>query len=230
MTNESMAVRSARSPRGRARGGWPVPAGLITLSLIPVISGALRMTELAGGPVTMPATPALAAPLPLVLHILCVSAYSILGAFQFVPRLRRRTNGWHRRAGRLLAGCGVIAGLTGMWMALFQGRPEDGGLLLGFRLVFGTAMVVSIVLGFAAIRRRDVARHRAWMIRGYAIGMGAGTQALTQLPWILIVGVPGDLPRALLNGAAWVINLLVAEWVIRRVARPGDAPRAASLA
>ncbi|MFI7637487.1 DUF2306 domain-containing protein [Nonomuraea sp. NPDC049400] len=216
MTDDSMAVRSARSPRGRARGGWRVPAGLIALSLIPLIAGGLRMTELAGGPVIMPATAALAAPVPLALHILCVSAYSILGAFQFVPRLRRRRNGWHRRAGRLLVGCGLLAALTGMWMALFHGRPEDGGLLLGFRLVFGAAMVVSIVLGFVAIRRRDVVRHRAWMVRGYAIGMGAGTQALTQLPWILILGVPGELSRALLMGAAWVINLLVAEWVIRR--------------
>ena len=40
-------------------------------------------------------------------------------------------------------------------------------------------MALAIVLGLAAIRRRDIARHRAWMIRGYAIGLGAGTQALT---------------------------------------------------
>ncbi|MEV0228396.1 DUF2306 domain-containing protein [Nonomuraea sp. NPDC050786] len=216
MTDESMAVRSARSPRGRVRGGWQVPAGLIALSLIPLIAGALRLTELAGGPAIMPETAALAAPLPLGLHIVSVSAYSILGAFQFVPRLRRRRNGWHRRAGRLLVGSGLLAALTGMWMALFHSRPGDGGLLLGFRLVFGGVMVVSIVLGFVAIRRRDVAGHRAWMVRGYAIGMGAGTQALTQLPWILMLGAPEGLPRALLMGAAWMINLLVAEWVIRR--------------
>lgn len=189
---------------------------MIALSLIPLIAGALRMTELAGGPVIMPETAALAAPLALGLHIVSVSAYSILGAFQFVPRLRRRRNGWHRRMGRLLVGSGILAALTGMWMALFHSRPGDVGLLIGFRLVFGGMMVVSIVLGFVAIRRRDVARHRAWMVRGYAIGMGAGTQAFTQLPWILTLGEPEGLPRALLMGAAWVINLLVAEWVIRR--------------
>ena len=32
------------------------------------------------------------------------------------------------------------------------------------------AMVASIVLGFAAIRRREVARHRAWMIRASVLG------------------------------------------------------------
>jgi hypothetical protein len=33
-------------------------------------------------------------------------------------------------------------------------------------------MVLSIILGFAAIRRRDIIGHRAWMMRGYAIGLG----------------------------------------------------------
>jgi hypothetical protein len=89
-------------------------------------------------------------------------------------------------------------------------------------------MVVSIVLGVAAIRRRDIVRHGAWMLRGYAIGLGAGTQFLTHLPWILLLGMPGELPRALLMGAGWVINLAVAEWIIRR--RPARPARAASAA
>jgi hypothetical protein len=64
------------------------------------------------------------------------------------------------------------------------------------------------------------------MIRGYAIGMGAGTQFLTHVPWILLLGTPGELPRALLMGAGWVINIAVAEWIIRR--RPARPARAAS--
>jgi ABC-type uncharacterized transport system permease subunit len=52
------------------------------------------------------------------------------------------------------------------------------------------------------------------MMRGYAISLGAGTQGLTQLPLVLTVGMPGELPRALLMGAAWITNLLVAEWII----------------
>ncbi len=77
-------------------------------------------------------------------------------------------------------------------------------------------MVVAIVLGFTMIRRGDVRRHRAWMTRAYAIGLGAGTQVLTLAAGELIAGPPSELRRALLMGAAWVINLLVAEWAIRR--------------
>lgn len=61
------------------------------------------------------------------------------------------------------------------------------------------------------------------MTRAYAIGLGAGTQVLTHLPWFLLVGgTPGELPRGVMMGAGWVINIVVAEWVIRRVKRPND--------
>jgi hypothetical protein len=91
------------------------------------------------------------------------------------------------------------------------------------RLVFGSAMALSIGLGLYAIRRRDFASHGDWMMRAYAIGLGAGTQVLTHLPWFLLVGgKPGEHPRALMMGAGWAINVVVAEWIIRnRMARPG---------
>ena len=63
--------------------------------------------------------------------------------------------------------------------------------------------------------------HRAWMIRAYAIGLGAGTQVLTLLAGEIIAGQPNELSRALLIGSGWVINLAVAEWATRRrLARP----------
>jgi hypothetical protein len=53
------------------------------------------------------------------------------------------------------------------------------------------------------------------MIRGYAIGLGAGTQVLTQLPYFVLAGRPDELSRAVLMGAGWLINVGVAEWIIR---------------
>jgi hypothetical protein len=112
---------------------------------------------------------------------------------------------------------GIVVALSGLWMTLFYPRPEGDGILLEwFRFFFGSAMLVSIVLGFAAVRRRDIAPHRIWMMRAYAIGMGAGTQVLTNLPWIVLVGKPTEFPRAMLLLAGWVINVAVVEWVVRR--------------
>ena len=132
-------------------------------------------------------------------------------------------------AGRLLVLCGLAAALSGVWMTLFFPRPPaDDVLLTPIRLVFGVAMAGCIVLGVTAIRRRDIAAHRAWMARGYAIGLGAGTQGLTHLPWVLLVGQPSGRLRVLLMLAGWVVNLAVVEWALRRRRRGPVGPAARS--
>jgi len=208
------------------RADWLVPAGLIALSLVPAMAGTARLTELTRGAAITPDNARFfAMPLPVVLHILSVIPFSILGAFQFSAGFRRRHRAWHRIAGRVLGVCGLVAALSGLWMAHFYPWPEgDGVALYVMRLVAGSAMAVSIVLGIDAVRRRDFAAHGAWMTRAYAIGMGAGTHVLTHLPWFLLVGKPGESSRALLMGAGWLINVVVAEWFIRR-ARGGVRPR-----
>ena len=154
-----------------------MPTALILLSLIPVIAGASRMTELTGGAAITPQNARFfASPVPVVIHIVSVTIYSLLGAFQFVPALRGR-RGWHRIAGSVLIPAGLLAALSGLWMSAFYPLP-DGDTDVPIRLFFGSAMLVSIVLGIVAIRRRDFVRHGAWMTRGYAIGVAAGTQAL----------------------------------------------------
>lgn len=192
---------------------WPVPTGLILLSLIPVIFGALRLTELTSGSAITPQNARFfASPVPVVTHIVSVTVYSLLGAFQFVPSLRGR-RGWHRISGRILIPAGLLAALSGLWMSAFYPLP-DGYTDVPLRLLAGSAMLVSIVLGLAAIRRRDFVRHSAWMTRGYAIGVGAGSQAVVGITWLLLVGPADVTTRAVLLGAGWVINVAVAEYVI----------------
>ena len=86
------------------------------------------------------------------------------------------------------------------------------------RLIFASAMAACLVLGFAAARRRDIAAHRAWMIRAYAIGLAAGTQVFTEGIGGTIFGT-GLLAADLAKGAGWAINLAIAESAIRRPAR-----------
>lgn len=216
-------LTKAQAPVKAASAAWPVPVALILLSAIPLAAGAFRLTQLTGGATITPENARFfASPLPVVVHIVSVSVYAILGAFQFVPRLRQRRNRWHRSAGWLLIPCGLAVALSGLWMTLFYPWPKGDGLLLyGLRLLFGSAMLGAILLGVDAIRRRNFAQHGDWMLRGYAIGMGAGTQPLTLMVGAMFVSPPSELSRALLMGAAWVINLAVAEWIIRRrVPRP----------
>lgn len=213
--------------------GWLAPAGLLLLGALPIVAGAFRLTQLAGVSEIMPANPRFSPmPLPVVLHIVSATAFALLGPLQLAAGFRRRYPGWHRLAGRLLAPCGLVIGLSGLWMTLFYARAEGtGGLLYVFRIAFGSGMVVSIVLGVAAIVRRDIASHRAWMTRGYALGLGAATQMLTLLIGELLASPLPELSHDLLMGAGWLINLGVAEWVIRRrPRRAGNTARRSAAA
>lgn len=195
---------------------WFVPIGLVMLAVVPVVAGAMRLTELSSGPAITPANARfVASPVPVVLHIISVTLYSILGAFQFARHFRRRRRGWHRVAGWMLIPSGLTVALSGLWMSQFYALPtHDGELLYWLRLVVGWAMVLFIILGTVEIGRRNFTQHGAWMMRAYALGMGAGTQLFTLLPWMLIPSIQGPLSRGLLMGLGWTINVAVAEWVI----------------
>ena len=223
-----VASQQGKATARKTRSIWIVPAALILLSLCPLTFGAIRLNELVSGAEITPANARFfASPLPVVIHIIGAAVYAILGALQFVSRLWRRGAGWHRWVGRLLlVPCGLLVGGSGLWMTLFYPYPGASDLLFVFRLVFGSGMVFSIVYGFLAIRRGDMIGHRAWMTRGYAIGLGAVTQMLTGMVGEIIAGPPNALGNALLMGAGWVINLAIAEWVLRR--RPASRTRKAA--
>ncbi len=210
------------------RSGWWVPPALVALSVIPVLGGVFRLVEITGGPELIPTDPRFAAsPIPLVVHIVGAVVYAILGAFQFSAGIRRRRPGWHRRAGRVLAALGLAVALSGLWMTLFYAQKEGtGDLLYVFRLLTASGMGVSIVLGVTAIRERNIARHRAWMTRAYALGLGAGTQIFTVGFGEAAFGI-GEIRGDLMMGAAWAINLAIAEWIIRRPAARRTRSRAA---
>lgn len=203
---------------GSITAGWLAPAGLLLLGMLPIVAGAFRLSQLSGLSDAMPVNPRFAPmPLPVVVHIVSATVFAILGPLQFAGGFRRRWPAWHRVAGRLLVGCGLLVGLTGLWMTLFFAPPDNSGpLLYASRLVFGAAMVASIVVGLAAILRRDVQAHRQWMSRGYAIGLGAATQMLVLAVAEIFVGPPGELTHDFLMALSWVINLAVAEWAIRK--------------
>lgn len=192
-----------------------VPGLLLALGFVPVVAGVARLAHLAGGEPAAESARFFASPLPVTLHILAVIPYALLGALQFVPALRRGR--WHRTVGMLLVPLGLLAALTGLWMTLVYPWPEsDGEALYLLRLVVGSAMTMAILQGVLAVRRHDYTVHAAWMTRAYALGMGAGTQVFTHLPWFVLVGTPGETSRFVLMALGWLINAAVAEYFIGR--------------
>ncbi|HNE02886.1 MAG TPA: DUF2306 domain-containing protein [Anaerolineales bacterium] len=207
-----------KAPARKTQTPWWVPAGLVLLSVIPIIFGTLRLNQLINGAEITPGNARFfASPAPVVIHIISAVVYALLGAFQFMSRLWTRGIKWHRWVGRFLVPVGLLVGLSGLWMTLFYDYPEGASkLLYGLRLFFGSGMVLSIIIGFISIRRRDINQHQAWMTRAYAIGMGAATQVLTGIVGALTLGEVNEFENALLMGAGWIINLVIAELSIRK--------------
>jgi hypothetical protein len=199
---------------------WFVPTALILLALLPVASGIFRVLELGIGATITPENKRFfVAPVPIIAHSVGGIVFLVFGALQFAPKLRRPKSGWHTMAGRLLIPSGLVMALSGMWVAHFNDLPEyDGGLVYATRMLFGGYTVFAIVLGTVAICRRNFTNHAVWMTRAYAIGAGAGTQVFTAAPLFLFFPESmNDSTRAISLGAGWMMNVMVAEWAIRRM-------------
>lgn len=200
------------------RSSWKLLTSLLLLSVVPVVAGTVRLSGLSSGRVTPDNARFVAMPAPVVLHIVCASLFCVLGALQFDSALRQRFPRLHRVAGRVAASCGIVAALTGVWMTAAYDIPAtlQGPLLYGVRWVVGLVMALAVVVSVHAVLKRRIAQHKAWMVRAYALGQGAGTQVLILLPVTLMAGAPTFFFRDVLMASAWGLNALFAEWIIRR--------------
>jgi uncharacterized membrane protein len=205
------------------RSEWLIPAALVLMALIPVAAGVARLGDLATGEATAATARFHASPLPVVIHVLSASWFALAGAFQFSPTLRRTR--WHRWSGQSVVPMGLAAAFSAIWMTLtYPWANADGEAVYLARLIFGSGMAVALILGVTTVLKGNIPAHKAWMLRAYAIGMGAGTQVFTHLPWFLLVGEPTEAPRAVMMIGAWVINLAVAEGLIAQEAKRRAGP------
>lgn len=209
---EASPARASRYPT------WLLLTSLLLLLAVPMVAGLFRLFSLASQPaITAENARFVENPLPVVVHILAVLVYGVLGAFQVTPGIRKRHLSWHKAAGRWALPAGFLSALSGLWLThVYAAAPGDGPSLTVIRWMVGIAMLAFLVLGVRALLLRSYAKHGAWMLRAYALGMGAGTQVFTHVIWILAVGKPTGWTRDILMAAGWVINALVAEWILAR--------------
>jgi hypothetical protein len=194
-----------------------VAGRLVAVVLIAAIAGSLRLVELAGSPLLLPANPArhrLARARGRAHHRRrCVRDLRRLPVLVLVSVPPARVAPGVRTP-RLVLGLAVA--FSALWMTLFYPRqPGTGELAYVCRLAFGSGMAASIILGFTTICGGDVASHQAWMTRAFAVALGAGTQVFTQGIGNAVFGT-SELSTDLSLGAGWAINLAVAEYVTRR--------------
>ena len=201
---------------------WLTLATLIVLGALPLLPAVGRMLmrffDLGASPEMVADTARFfVMPIPVVLHVVGGCLFTLIGALQFSKSLRR--SAWHRIAGRLMVGCGLVAALSALWLTQFYPHPtSEGPLLYWFRWAAGLGMIWFLIEGYRAARRRAFDQHRPHMVRAYALGLGASTQMLIGIPVLLLFGEPSPLAGDLMLGSGWLINLAVAQWAINRQA------------
>ncbi|KQR10523.1 DUF2306 domain-containing protein [Cellulomonas sp. Leaf334] len=228
--------RPSRSARRRrrvtARTGWfavlLTSLTIVAYSAVPYLMGSLEQLD----PDRAPLAPAYAqtptvVQVALVVHIVGAAVALFVGPFQFWAASRRRFPGLHRWLGRTYLAGVWVGGVASLVMA-----PYNTAGMIGF-LGFGTLGALWVWTGwraYRAIRTGDVRSHQAWMIRNFSLTFGAvmlrtwtGTLVAAQA---FAAGDAFDFDAAFENAydavtfLAWVPNLVIAEWMVRRRGLP----------
>lgn len=152
----------------------------------------------------------------LLIHIMGSAGALVTGPLQFLPALRRRFPRGHRRVGYLYFAGVAVGGGAG----LYSSTVSMGGLVAhtGFFLL-SLCWLASASLALTAIRRRDVPRHREWMVRCFAMTFAAVTLRIW-LPLLTVTGGSFDEAYQTVAWLSWVPNLMLAEWWIQRTRPP----------
>jgi uncharacterized membrane protein len=223
---------------------WGVVILLVLIGVAIVLRRSAQLVAIAINGYTPPATRAagFAAlddlfaryPALTLIHIIPGLLFMLLGPLQFSRALRSRHLRWHRRIGRIFLLCGVVVGVSALAMSF--GMPAIGGVSqAAATTLFAVFFLFALGKAFRHILRREVALHREWMIRAFAIGLAVATIRPIIGIFFATSLVTGLTPAEFFGIGFWigfVLHLVAAEaWIYwtRAQAQPGAAVRSMEL-
>lgn len=146
--------------------------------------------------------------LAIYAHVFGSAVALALGPFQFAQSLRAAHPALHRWSGRLYLGPGVlVGGVAGLFVAF---NAYGGPIARAGFACLAVAWLVSGLEAYRAIRRADVASHRRWMVRNFALTFAAVTLRFW-LPGMVVSGLPMPVAYPVVAWLCWVPNVLLAE-------------------
>jgi hypothetical protein len=162
-------------------------------------------------------------PVLTLIHIVPGLLFMIQGPFQFNSTIRARYPRWHRVNGYIFLICSLVIGISALVMSL--GMPAIGGVnQAAATTVFGTFFLFALGKAFWHIRRREIALHREWMIRGFAVGLAVATIRPIVGIFFATSRLTGLTPHEFFGTAFWlgfVLQLMAAEaWI--HATQPGS--------
>jgi uncharacterized membrane protein len=194
-----------------------VPLALFFATLLPILLALVQAVQIPLDALPEDNQRLTATPILHFMHVFGGATFAILGPIQFGRALLPKFGRLHRVLGRIFVATGAMISVSSL--GLLWHFPDTYSVAIsGGRLVFGIGLGVALVVAMHAIHARDHVRHRNWMIRAYAIGIGATAVTMVFFPIFLITGEP---PQGLVADAAflgaWTACVLFAEGLVRRI-------------
>ncbi|WP_290650371.1 DUF2306 domain-containing protein [Aquisalimonas sp.] len=142
----------------------------------------------------------------------------VIGPFQLLPGFRRRSPMLHRWLGRLYLVAVFASALSGLYFAASSvaGWVSAWGFALAAIVWMGSG-----IMAWHAALRGDVASHRRWMLRNYAVTFAAATLRFW-LPLGLLAGIDFETTFRIVSWLSWALNLAAVERWLRRYQRPTE--------
>jgi uncharacterized membrane protein len=153
-------------------------------------------------------------------HILPGLLFVVLAPLQFARKLRTRHPALHRWNGRIVLAAGVIVGATALIMSP---QMAIGGMAeTAATSSFAILCLFALTKAYLLIRRGEVALHREWMIRAFAIGLAVTTTRPIVGFFFATERLTHLTPHEFFGIAFWLgfsIHLIAAEVWINRTRR-----------
>lgn len=159
------------------------------------------------GEARMFAIPAIA-----IAHTVGGAIASLIGPFQFLDRLRMRHRKLHVWFGRIYLLAVASGAFGGLWLSPGSLAANTFGIAF---IALALAWFHTGWMAYAAIRAGDVAAHRRWMIRNFALTYAAPALRI-EMPLLIMGGLDPIMALNVVGWTCWVPNLLVVQWWIAR--------------
>ena len=194
-----------------------VPAALYFGTLLTIILALVQVVQIPLDALPEDSQRLSATPIWHFMHVLGGATFGILGPIQFGRVLAHKYGLMHRIMGRVFVAAGAMISLSSL--NLLWHFPDTYSVAMsGGRLLFGIALGVALAIAMQAIYKRDFTRHRNWMIRAYAIGIGATAVSMVFFPIYVMTGAPPiGLVADIAFLGAWIACIVFAEALVRRI-------------
>ncbi|MFN2501390.1 MAG: DUF2306 domain-containing protein [Pyrinomonadaceae bacterium] len=153
-------------------------------------------------------------PVLTLMHIVPGALFLLAAPVQFIGPVRTRYAKLHRWSGHILILTAILVAISGLRMATVF--PFGGWAPALAAITAGTVFLFALAKAYTAIRTGDYVRHREWMIRMFAIGIGIAVVRVIGLTIYTATGSGFADMAGWAFWTGWLTSIAAAELWIRQ--------------